>query len=79
LDCGYRLDLVVESQIVVEVKAVERLSPVHEAQLLTYLKLGGFEVGLLVNFSSALIKHGLRRITSKTQKTFPPSRLPVNS
>jgi GxxExxY protein len=65
LDCGYRLDLVVESQIVVEIKAVERLLPVHEAQLLTYLRLSGLEIGLLVNFHSALIKQGRRRITSK--------------
>jgi GxxExxY protein len=75
LEHSYRLDLVVESQLVVEVKAVDRLLPVHEAQLLTYLKLSGLKVGLLVNFHTALLKRGRRRITSKTQKTLPD--LPV--
>jgi GxxExxY protein len=62
LDAGLRLDLVVEGRVVEELKAVEVLLPVHKAQLLTYLKLSGHRLGLLVNFNSALIKHGIQRI-----------------
>lgn len=61
LDCGYRLDLVVADRVVVEIKAVEQLLPVHEAQLLTYLKLGGWQVGLLINFNVPVLKQGIRR------------------
>jgi GxxExxY protein len=61
LDCGYRLDLVVEKQVVLEIKAVEAILPVHEAQLLTYLKLGGYKIGLLINFNVPLLKQGIRR------------------
>lgn len=61
LDCGYRLDLLVSDRVVVEVKAVESLLPVHEAQLLTYLKLGGWTVGLLINFNVPVLKQGIRR------------------
>src|SRR5208282_1435348 len=62
LDCAYRLDLVVSNAVVVEIKAVERLSPIHEAQLLTYLRLGGWNVGLLINFNVPVLKHGIKRI-----------------
>ena len=62
LDCGYRMDLVIEDKVVVELKTVERLMPVHEAQLLTYLKLSRIPIGLLLNFSSAILKDGLRRL-----------------
>jgi len=62
LDAGLRLDLVVEKRVIVEVKAVEALLPVHTAQLLTYLKLSGYRLGLLVNFNSAIIKQGIKRI-----------------
>lgn len=62
LDCGYRMDLVVEGQLVVEIKAVERLLPLHEAQLLTYLKLSGLWLGLLMNFHAPRLKDGLRRL-----------------
>jgi len=62
LDAGLRLDLVVENRLVVELKAVETLLPVHKAQVLTYLKLSGYRLGLLVNFNTALIKHGIQRI-----------------
>jgi len=61
LDCGYRVDLVVAGVVVVEVKAVDRLAPVHEAQLLTYLRLGGWKVGLLLNFNVAVLRDGIRR------------------
>ena len=62
LDCGYRVDFLVAGEVVVEVKAVDALIPIHEAQLLTYLKLGGWKVGLLVNFHAPLLKKGVKRI-----------------
>ena len=62
IDLGYRLDLVVENLIVVEIKAAERLLPIHEAQLLTYLKLSGRKLGLLINFNLPVIKDGIRRL-----------------
>lgn len=62
LECGYRLDVLVEGAVVVEVKAVEHLLPVHEAQLLTYLRLTGVSVGLLVNFHSSMLMNGVKRI-----------------
>jgi GxxExxY protein len=61
LDCGYKIDLVVERGVVVELKAVERILPVHEAQLLTYLKLSGKHVGLLINFNVPLLARGIIR------------------
>ena len=62
LDCGYRLDIVVQNQVILELKTVERLLPIHEAQMLTYMKLSGIRTGLLINFNSAVLKDGLRRI-----------------
>jgi GxxExxY protein len=62
LDAGYRLDLVVEGQVIVEIKAVSELLPVHEAQLLSYLKQAGGGRGLLINFNVKLLKHGIRRL-----------------
>jgi len=61
LDCGYRLDILVEGKVVVEVKSVDTLLPIHEAQLLSYLKLTGFKVGLLINFNVKALKDGIRR------------------
>jgi GxxExxY protein len=61
LDCGYRLDLLVAETVVVEIKAVEALLPIHEAQLLTYLRLGGWQVGLLINFNVPVLRDGIRR------------------
>ncbi len=61
LDCGYRLDLLIENSVVIEIKSVDKLMPVHEAQLLTYLKLGGWNVGLLINFNVSLLKNGVKR------------------
>ena len=61
LDCGYRVDLLVAGTVVVELKAVEALLPLHEAQLLTYMRLGGWKVGLLVNFNVPVLKQGIRR------------------
>jgi len=62
LDCGYRMDIVVEDRVVIELKTVDRLMPIHEAQLLTYLKLSRIKTGLLLNFNSAALKDGLRRL-----------------
>jgi len=65
LDCGYRLDVVVESEIIVEIKAVEKLLPIHEAQLLSYLRLAHKRVGLLINFHVPVLKSGLKRIVNE--------------
>lgn len=62
LDCGYRLDLLVEDLIIVELKTVESLHPIHDAQLLTYLKLKNLWLGLLINFNVPLLKHGIKRL-----------------
>ena len=64
LDCGYRMDLVVEDAIVVEIKAVEKLAPIHDAQLLSYLRLANKSVGLLINFHVRLLKNGVKRIVN---------------
>lgn len=64
LDAGYRLDLWVEKKVIIEVKAVEELHPVHMAQMLTYLKLTGNRLGLIINFHSALLKNGMRRVAN---------------
>jgi GxxExxY protein len=61
LDCGYRIDVLVEDLVPVELKTVEALAPVHEAQLLTYLRLGGWRVGLLINFNVPVLKNGIVR------------------
>jgi GxxExxY protein len=62
VDCGYRLDFIVSGKVIVELKTVEALQPVHEAQLLTYLRLTGCKVGLLVNFNVPVLKHGIKRM-----------------
>ena len=59
LDCGFRVDLLVGGLVVVELKAVERLAPIHEAQLLTYLKLTGCKLGLLLNFNVPILRSGI--------------------
>jgi len=61
LDCGYRVDLLVENTLIVELKSVEHVLPVHEAQLLTYMKLMGVRIGLLLNFNVAQLRHGIKR------------------
>ena len=63
LDCGYRLDLVVENILIIELKACENLLPIHEAQLLTYLKLTHIKVGLLINFNVPVLKEGIKRLS----------------
>lgn len=64
LDCGYRIDLLVENKVVLEIKSVETLHDVHLAQTLTYLKLGNFKLGILINFNVALLKQGLKRVVN---------------
>lgn len=64
LDCGYRLDIVAEKNVILELKAVEALLPIHEAQLLTYLKLADLKLGLLINFNVSLLKSGIKRIVN---------------
>ena len=61
LDCEYRADIVVDGAILLEIKAIDSLLPIHDAQLLTYLQLGGWKIGLLINFNVELLKHGLHR------------------
>ena len=61
LDCGYKIDLIVRNEVLLELKSVEKLLPVHEAQLLTYLKLTGLKVGLLINFNVPILTHGIVR------------------
>jgi GxxExxY protein len=62
LDCSYEMDIVVEGKVVLELKSVKKLAPIHEAQLLTYLKLSGLHLGFLVNFNTVLMKAGIRRL-----------------
>ena len=64
IDAGYRIDLLVEQSVVLEIKAVEKLMPIHEAQLISYLKLGNYQLGLLVNFNVRLLKQGIRRVAN---------------
>ncbi len=61
IDCGYRIDILVENSVIIEVKSVDKFHPIHEAQLMTYLKLSGKRVGLLINFNVMLLKDGLKR------------------
>ncbi len=65
LDCGYRLDMVVEDEIIVEIKAIEKLLPIHDAQVLSYLRLTKKRVGLLMNFHVPVLKNGLKRIVNE--------------
>ncbi|HDY68227.1 MAG TPA: GxxExxY protein [Candidatus Scalindua sp.] len=65
LDCGYRLDLVVENAIILELKSCERIEPIHKAQLLTYLKLSGLNLGLILNFNVSIMRDGIVRIVNE--------------
>lgn len=64
LDCGYRLDILVEESVIVELKSVDQLVPIHKAQLISYLKLSGLTVGLLINFNTKMLKDGIQRIVN---------------
>ena len=72
LDCGYRLDLVVEDAVIIELKCVEKFLPIHEAQLLTYLKLSGLNLGLLLNFHVPVLREGLKRVVLNFPTSAPP-------
>ena len=62
IDCGYRIDLLIEGALIIELKSVDKLERIHEAQLLTYMKLSNIEIGLLINFNSVLLRDGIRRM-----------------
>lgn len=64
LDCGYRIDLLVENKVVIEIKSVDALNDIHLAQTLTYLKLGNFKLGLLINFNVTLLRNGIKRVVN---------------
>jgi GxxExxY protein len=64
IDVGYRIDLLIEDSVIIELKSIEKLAPIHEAQLLTYLKLSGIKVGLLMNFNVLHLKNGLKRMVN---------------
>ena len=68
LDCGYRLDIVVEKVIIVELKSCEKIEPIHRAQLLTYLKLSGLNLGLLLNFNTPVMRDGIVRIVNELKE-----------
>lgn len=61
LDCGYRVDMIVKGRLIIELKSVDSLQPIHEAQLLTYMKLANIGTGLLINFNTGLLKNGIKR------------------
>ncbi len=65
MDCGYRIDLLVENKVVVEIKSVEALNDIHLAQVLTYIKVGEFRLGLLINFNVLMLKDGIRRVVNR--------------
>jgi GxxExxY protein len=68
LECGYRIDVLVANCVVVELKSIEAIAPVHEAQLITYLRLGGWKIGLLINFNVAVLKQAIcRRVLDFTE------------
>ena len=76
LDCGYKMDLVVEDAVIIELKSVDQLLPVHSAQLLTYLRLSGKHIGLLMNFNEAVLRRGLKRMVNDY---IEPQRLSVSA
>ena len=68
LDIGYRVDLLVNDEVVVELKTVETVLPIHEAQTLTYRRLGGWQVGLILNFNVTILKNGIKRLVHKLKE-----------
>ncbi len=64
LECGYKLDIVVEDKVILELKSVNKIERIHEAQLLTYLKIAGLKLGILINFNVAILKHGVKRMVN---------------
>jgi GxxExxY protein len=77
LDCGYRIDLVVENRVIVELKTVDEIMPIHQAQVMTYLTLANLPVGLLINFNVPILKHGIKRLVNKFPDFSAPPRLRV--
>ena len=61
LNCGYRIDLLIENKLIIELKCVEKLLPIHESQILTYMKLANIKTGLLINFNVMMLKNGIKR------------------
>ena len=74
LDCGYRVDFLIDKTVVLELKSVDGLQPIHEAQLLTYLKLGGWPVGLLINFNVPVLSKGIKRLVNNFNSEIAPLR-----
>jgi len=74
LDCGYRLDLLIEGTVIVEVKSVDSLAPIHKAQLLSYLRLLDLRVGLLINFNVVMLKSGIQRVVNNLPEALRPPR-----
>ncbi len=79
LDCGYRADLIVENTVLLELKSIERLLPIHEAQLMTYLCLADLSVGLLINFNVLMLKQGIKRITHNLYPSMVSARIMTRS
>jgi GxxExxY protein len=75
MECGYRIDFLVQEQVVVEIKVVDALHPIHHAQLLTYLKVGSWQIGLLINFNVPVLKRGLQRVVLNYSDPSAPPRL----
>lgn len=78
IPCGYRLDLLVENAVIVELKAVTRLEPIHEAQLLSYLRLSDYPIGLLLNFNVKHLLNGLRRFVGRSYREPSVSSVPLS-
>lgn len=76
LECGYRLDLRVEDEVIVEIKSIEKLLPIHKAQLMSYLKLSGCKVGLLINFNVEVLRNGIQRVVNNLPEP-PRTRRPL--
>jgi len=76
IECGYRLDFLVDDRVVLELKAVDQVLPIHEAQMLTYLRLGGWKIGLLLNFKVPVLRQGIRRFV--LGDPFSPPRSPAS-
>jgi GxxExxY protein len=72
LDCGYRIDLLTEDKVIIEIKSVEALNEVHMAQILTYLRLSGCRLGFLINFNVVLLKQGIKRVVNNLPDWKPP-------
>ncbi len=74
LECGYRLDLLVEKEVIVEIKSIEKFLPIHKAQLMSYLKLADCKVGLLINFNVEILKNGIQRVVNNFPDSLRPPR-----